>query len=187
MKKQKTPTAWQKWEEIFDIDDWGNVCKIPYLSVRSTEIQSFQYKIINRILACNHWLHIVKIKDNNECTYCKKDDTIIHFLYECTKCNSFWHRFLNWWNKTADVQLDNLTCKDIIFGIYIEKNVLKILNFCILIAKKYIYDQKINSEDISLWQFLAILKTKIETELLILKKQEKFQELIVWTIFSENL
>ena len=49
-------TSWKKQFpllEDFDKSKWASVYKIPFQSTRETCIQSFQYKLINRIIACN--------------------------------------------------------------------------------------------------------------------------------------
>jgi hypothetical protein len=55
----KTPTAVQKWCEMYETlneIDWKLIFQTLYNIVRETKLQSFQYKILNRIFPCNHWV-----------------------------------------------------------------------------------------------------------------------------------
>ena len=56
--KYVTPTSVLKWKtlrEDFDMseEEWTDVFLRPYISLRETKLQSFQYKIIHRIINCN--------------------------------------------------------------------------------------------------------------------------------------
>ena len=47
-KKSGKIPAQQKWEELHDVENWENIYKISYRCTRSTKLQTFQYKILNR-------------------------------------------------------------------------------------------------------------------------------------------
>ncbi len=64
---------------------WINIFKMPFKIVRDTKIQTFQYRILHRILPCNSWLKNIKIKDSNICSFCNEVDDIPHFLLKCEK------------------------------------------------------------------------------------------------------
>ena len=44
-------------------EDWSIIFSRPYKSVRETQLQYFQYKIIHRIIAYNKKLFDMKVKD----------------------------------------------------------------------------------------------------------------------------
>ncbi len=70
---------------------------MPFICSRQTTIQTFQYKITHRILACNEWLNKIKIKICNTCSFSNDKDTISHFLIDCN-CNTFfWKSWAQWW------------------------------------------------------------------------------------------
>ena len=69
-----------------------------YKSVQETQLQSFQYKIIHRIIACNKKLFDMKIKDSPTCNFCNKIDDIDHFFFYCPIVQTVWRLFFNWWN-----------------------------------------------------------------------------------------
>ena len=140
------------------------IYKIPYEVTRSTELQAFQYKILHRIISCNHWLHRIGIKESDNCGYCKAPDTLEHFFYSCPQNNAFWKSFLNWWNKLSPINVKDLNPADVLLGIptHLEQSIP--LNACILVAKKYIYEHRINNRKYDLYKFLVRLKTYLEFE-----------------------
>ena len=194
----REPTCIKSWTKIFPIladfgkDQWGSIFKIPFQSIRETNIQSFQYKLNNRIIPCNEWLCTLKVKDNDCCNYCNCSDTLLHFFIWCEKCKHFWVRFFNWWNSLSplksDTDLKQLEAV-ILFGIPPRNNdILKVLDFCLLIAKFYIYRQKLfNENNIEFYDFLVLLKYKIKIEELICKKENRPDKFERFFFIYENL
>ena len=111
--KYSDPTCKKAWAKQFPILEdlekkkWANIFKIPFQSTRETCIQSFQYKLINRTIACNRWLFNLTVQITDRCNYCEKSDTILHFFVWCNKCNDFWNLFVKWWNRLSPIQIDN--------------------------------------------------------------------------------
>ena len=58
--------------------------------------QSYQYKILNRILNCNDRLFRWKIKAGRECDFCGMTDTLEHRLFECTEEKQIWDSLQSW-------------------------------------------------------------------------------------------
>ena len=103
------------------------------------EIQSFQYKIINRFYPCNYVLSIWYKEKNAKCQYCAFErETLDTFFVTCTKVSSFWQRLSSWWYFAFEVRPE-LTESNILLGIIDENgdNTLEQLNFCILMGKWY--------------------------------------------------
>ncbi len=46
-----------------DLKTWPRIFKLPFQVIRETKIQTFQYKILHRIISCNKWLFNIKIKN----------------------------------------------------------------------------------------------------------------------------
>ncbi len=90
-----TPTSRKKWFDHYpefhsaDTNVWPRLFKLPFETVRDAKIQTFQYRILHRIIPCNTWLHNIKIKDNDSCDYCSGVDDILHFFKKCPKVNDF--------------------------------------------------------------------------------------------------
>ena len=80
--KYVTPTSVLKWKtlhEDFDLseEEWTDVFLRPYICLRETKLQSFQYKIIHRIINGNKKCSIWKSKTSPVCTYCDQTETCI--------------------------------------------------------------------------------------------------------------
>ena len=103
---------------------------------KGTFLQSFQYKVLNRIVYCNDKLFTWKIKTNNKCEYCREIDTIEHLLFRCRYSKDFWSKVQRWSKNKLDTSL-NFTVCEILFDISIEKNdSFNIINFLILLGKQ---------------------------------------------------
>ena len=122
-QKQERPTAEETWISEFpflEAADWKNIYKTPFNITSEPYLQSFQYKVLNRILNCNENLHKWKIKPDNICIYCDKIDIIEHHLYECKESKYFWERLQIWLQNNLEVSFPFTVC-EIIFGIQIIK------------------------------------------------------------------
>ena len=98
-RKIQTPTSLEKWIIIYPFlenNDWAKIYMIPYRCIVEPSLQSFQYKIINRLLNCNENLCKWKIKNSDKCFYCLKVDTIEHHLFECTESKKNWVKLNKW-------------------------------------------------------------------------------------------
>ena len=85
-KIKKQPTAVKKWADVYDISEheWETIFSLPYKICIETDLQTFQYKIINRFFPCNYTLSIWYSEISNMCQYCCKDvDTLVHYFVYC--------------------------------------------------------------------------------------------------------
>jgi hypothetical protein len=170
----------KKWESEFPLlkDEeaiWPKIYYNAFLSTRDTQIQSFQYKIIMKILNCNKKLYDWSIRDNPICDYCELIDDTSHFLLKCNNAKMFWKSLLNWWNRLGIQEIYLLgqdLVENLIFGFHIIDNSFKILNFICLHAKFYIYKQKRqhNNNNLFLYDFLCLMKQNIKDELFLCEK-----------------
>jgi len=173
--KIKEPTCLSKWNEIYDHDpaDWEEFFYLPYSVTRETKLQTFQYKILHRIFPCRYWLHICKVVNNDKCLICTETDSISHYFIDCVPNQTFWQCLTRWVSRALDINL-LLKKQDILFGIpksratNISITHKHVINYCLLLAKWYIY---INKEShLQLYGFLVLLKQKLSTEKIILLK-----------------
>ena len=168
--QNKEPTCIKRWEETYKINSniWPDIFEIPFKVCRETYLQSFQYRIIHRILPCKYWLNKLKIVENNICTYkyCtnKEPDTIQHFLINCPPVIDFWESFVTWWNQLDYFKLRPLIEVNIILGFPNVTNEDTVLNYCLILAKQYIYSCKAHEQQLFLLSFLQILKNKLNIE-----------------------
>ena len=162
----EAPTAIKKWNETFNMnaETWQTFFTLPYETCVETNLQSFQYKILNRFFPCNYNLSLWFKEVSNVCEYCQTvTDTTVHYFFSCEKVCDFWYSFSRWWKNVHEFRFV-LTERDIIFGIQNPNNDLCIdnLNYCILIGKYYIYTVKKCGKVLFLFDFLQYIKNKIE-------------------------
>ena len=122
---------------------------MPFKTSRETKIQTIQYHINLRIIPCNEWLHNIKIRDNKICNFCNKIDDISHFFIYCPINKSFWKTCSKWWNNLSNTDISNCNNEEecILFGFDGKDDLTQVLNYSILIAKEYIYLQRLTNEN----------------------------------------
>ena len=142
INKQNCIDRWHSQYEIA-IELWPNIFVIPFRACRETYLQSFQDRLIYRIIPCNNWLYKLKVTDTNQCTYryCSSNeiDDIKHFLVTCDPVLKFWDTFLTWWNRMNLKKINPLTEVNIMLGFDCQKDEDLVLNVCLMLAKYYIY------------------------------------------------
>ena len=75
-----------KWEKLLncEITNWSKYFIILKKSCRNSYLQNFQFKLLHRIIPTNSFLHKIKLKNTNLCTFCKiHDETIEHLFFDC--------------------------------------------------------------------------------------------------------
>jgi len=159
------PTCINTWIECYpflETLDWRSIYKLPYLIVREPYLQTFQYKIINRTFNCNHMLYNWKIIETPTCNNCKMIDTLEHYFYECTEIRQFWKNVGQWISDTLEIKYDFTIC-EVLLGIPIcDDPIFKNFNFIILLGKWFISQKKYLNEQITLFEFLLIVKNKLQ-------------------------
>jgi exonuclease III len=178
IQNYRPPTCVAKWKESFPMSviDWPEVFYNPYSITRETKLQSFQYRVIHRIIPCNKWLFNIKIMESSQCNFCDEIDTIQHFLIKCHSASIFWNSFIAWWNRHSEDQWANFAdfSEIILFGLMDEREFSTVLNYLILLGKYYIYINKLKDDNsLNFQRFLVYVKSKLTTELFILEKESK--------------
>lgn len=167
------PTCKIKWLEHFhkleqvDYDIWERIFKLAFSVTRETKIQSFQYRIIHRIIPCNKWLFNIKIRNSDQCNYCSETDDLKHFFIHCEKVKDFWRSVFSWWNRISDVKFKGggEITECILFGFPGPEDIITVLNYIVLLAKFYIYKQRLFKEnDVNQLDFLFMLKHRLMIE-----------------------
>jgi len=194
------PSCITKWSTIYSslndahTSEWKAIFNHPFKTCRETKLQSLQFKIIHRTIACNHWLYNIKIAENNTCIFCNSHpDTIEHFFLLCNNVNHFWVSFNNWWKgltnqNLIEINIPSKLQQNILFGFPDHTDTTSVLNYCILQAKSYIYNKKINKlNDMFLLDFLIYLKAKLNQEKYILTTINKQQKFSKFLFVLENL
>lgn len=170
---EHVPTAKLKWSKIYkefenaSDDIWERIYSLSFNITRETKLQSFQYKIIHRIIACNKWLYNIKIKQSGKCSFCDCEDSIQHFLITCDSAYNFWEHWFNWWQNTSDLDIKNHehTEECILFGYPGHSDLIAVLNYCVIVAKYFIYIEKmLGKNQMDFYKYLILLKQKLKME-----------------------
>lgn len=168
--KLQEPTAIEKWIERFPFLEsapWHKIYGSIHTITQEPYMQSFQYKIFNRILNCNYNLYIWKIKDSPLCNYCGLTDTIDHHLFYCTDCELFWTKTNTWITQVLKIKnnFEYSVC-EILFGIGLDTKELganeAIQNLVILMGKWYINKTRTENNPLHFRHFLRLVKMKLE-------------------------
>ncbi len=122
---------------------------MPFICSRQTIIQTFQYRIIHRTIACNEWLKNIKIKLQDTCSFCHTKDTITHFFIHCKCLLFFWKSWAKSWENITNFNIreEDHIHKSILFGFPGTSDGVTAINYCLLYAKNYIYLQKFNDKN----------------------------------------
>ena len=146
---------------FLETEDWTPIFKRAFDITKEPYLQSFQYKILNRILNTNENLHKWKILNLSECKSCGEVDVIEHHLFYCNTSQRFWLRLKDWMIDNVGYGIELTVC-EVIFGIPDTNNPdIKLLIFLILMGKWYINKCKSNETQIYFFEFLMILKNKV--------------------------
>jgi exonuclease III len=194
------PTCIKKWNKTYQTlstsinIEWKKIFNHSFYISRDTKIQTLQYKIIHRYIACNYWLKNIKILDSDICLLCNTNsDTIAHFFLTCDNVNHFWVAFNNWWNRLTDENLIDLAetgklQQNILFGFPGHTDMIFALNYCVIYAKYYIYQKKIiKLNDLFILDYLIFLKSTLKTEKTILKRQNKLHKFEKFLFIYSNI
>ena len=105
-----------------------------------------------------------KVIDDPHCTSCGEDDTVTHFFFSCSNVNNCWNSFGNWW-KHLYKKVVIIETETMIFGVPDRTPDAYALNYCLIVARYYIYQTKKNTNGKgypTLYNFLCLLKRKLE-------------------------
>ncbi len=95
------PASVHKWIKHFpkfhnaESKVWIRIFKLPFKTVHDTKIQTFQFRILHKIIPCNKWLSVIKSKNHDTCNYCEGVDGIPHFYLSYPKVQEFWSYWIN--------------------------------------------------------------------------------------------
>ena len=173
-EKQTTPIIQLKWEEELGIEEseWTQVFTMSNI-IKDTKIKTFQYKILYNLIPCKLYLFRIKKSNTYICDTCNEIDNITHFLYNCKDTFKFWKTFERWWNDMMNesVKVDK---KLVIIGDIANQN--DKLNACLLIAKWFLYSEKLNESSPFFYKFLCHLKYKLVIEKIIYIRNNKYNK-----------
>ena len=171
--KKSTPkvTALTKWEQDLSSNDihWKNYFKQIKFMCKENKLKEFYFKLVHRILVSKKELHLFGVSNNSDCTYCGQPDSISHTFIECHHSKQFFHKVLQHFNEencTSFTQSDEelLFGKSRNYGQLQRHPLQNKFNYCMLLAKYYLYNQKLNQIEPEVNEFKIKLNFKYRIE-----------------------
>ena len=72
------------------------VYKLPFSCTKISKL-IFQFKLLHRPLATNHFLNKIGIRPDDLCTFCRDErEPLIHLFWSSRETNFFWRNFQGW-------------------------------------------------------------------------------------------
>ncbi len=128
---------------------WPRIFKLPFITIRDTKIQTFQYRLIQKTIPCNKWVHNIKIKNCCVCDYCMNVDDLPHFFTRCINVKEIWLHWINRWKNFSGIVIRNsqelknayylvfhpivMLCKYLTF-VYYTQNIISISNVYLIMT-----------------------------------------------------
>ncbi len=166
-----------------------------FICSRQTTIQTFQYKITHRILACNDCLNNIKIKISNTCSFCNDKDTISHFPIDCNSNKWFGKSWAKWWEAMTsfNIREESYIHESILFEFPGSSDDAISINYCMLYAKYYIYFKKLKEENkkrefnVDFLGYLCYLEYILKIEKSISNRKNQIAKFDKFNTIFENL
>lgn len=135
---------------------WNDIFLLPFKSSRETKLQSFGFKLLNRLMPCGKYLHKIKVRDDPCCPQCGEEDDIVHFFFfSCPTAKTFWTKLSDWCELHLNLSLA--------VSRRIERK--NLTNGLLLTAKFFIQKRRLfYKADLSLLAFLAETRSRLITE-----------------------
>ncbi len=153
-------------------ETWQGYFKNIYSKAFSTKDQFFQYRVMHRTLVTREKLYEWKMSESDLCTFCDEEiETIEHLFLECEVIKAFFKKILNWF-KYKTGMLVTVTNEQLLFG----NTAVKIIDFVLLQAKKYVYFCRCNGKFPSIVALESRLKCIYQIEKFIATKNDEINE-----------
>ena len=190
-KIAQDPTVITKWEQRFPRAnfDWQEIFLNPYKVARETDLQSLQFQILHRFYPCNYILNKWYRDQPSFCETCNVQDDLDHYFFTCRITDTFWQHFNLWWSRTTGIVL-NIGIFEVLLGLQnpFSDKMIDSLNYCILLAKKFISVQKKGNSDCQFHKFKLELKQRLDTEHFIYMQNGKENDYVVrWSTIHQTL
>ena len=171
---------YSKWKEnnvSFSEIDWNKIFELPFKITHESKLQWLQFQILHRIIPTNAYLFKLKITDSPKCTFCKCDiETIDHLFFECFHVTELWCSIVDWILRKFNIRC-SFDKQGILFGKYENKNIYRLQNILILVAKQFIFASKYkNIPKLHVDALIKIINDRIFVEKFILLQNCRYVE-----------
>lgn len=163
-------------------EQWKGIYTSPFHATRETKLQSFQFRITHRTIPCNRYLHNIRIRQDDNCSFCVPpvSDTLQHFFFSCPKSATFWTAVCLWLATQTDFHIA-ISEKEFMLGVQKEIPQSKQINLLVLLVKHFIFRQKLfYKANLDLTHFLRELKQKLAVEKYICTQEKRPAKFRQW-------
>lgn len=190
-----TSTAFGRWRDSPDFElgiaseeEWRDVAANVYKATRDTKLQTFHFKIINRIIPCGTYLQQIRISQSDTCALCGHSDTLHHFFYDCPSNVSFWQSIFRWFARVEDLRLEEISIKHLLLGLpQLAPNARKI-NAILMSVKFFIHRQRLfHQGKLELMHWLAEFRSKLLVEREISRRENRLTRFATWNRILQAL
>ena len=116
---------------------------------------------MHRRIATNSFLKKkIKIKDSDQCTFCQHEpESLIHLFWTCNHTRSFWINLSTWCSSSNIVTNDFIFTAAVALGLRpVPSNFRRLITVCLLIARYFIWQCRLNQNKPTLKGYLNLLK-----------------------------
>ena len=154
------------------IQEWESIYQSPFTLTVDTKLREFQWKLTHNILPTNVLLHRMTPPrvPSSACTFCKnEEESLLHLFCNCKHVKGFWNTFIEKLGKPLGLRTP-LNPEFILLG---SSDLSKLLNFLILVAKRYIYIARCNSKELYFTNFTDFVQNIQKIEFYIANRKNK--------------
>ena len=149
----------KKWHRDIGLYETGSIISVKKATL-SVHLRYLHYKITNRIITTNKFLHIINISESNACTFCKHDvETIVHLFWQCPVTQNFLKHIDRELHDKYNIHFQH--CKQSWFFLKNEDTLQTLL---ITIAKSVIYKARNAGEKPRLSHMITLIKIEAQKE-----------------------
>lgn len=166
-KSDIVPTSVQKWNTKTEANlDWGKIFRKCKTITKDERLRWFQIRLLHRILPTNKFLHMCRIVDSSECTFCnQEEETICHLFWDCHVTQKFWADLFGLLKNSCAGCANLEMNKDVILFNIQDKDVSDpVIDLFILMAKYYLHKCKLQGSRPIISVFHAVLRQRYTVE-----------------------
>ena len=161
----------QKWLEDCNIKEdecvkWHEIYQLASKCTTSTRLVEFQFKLLHRRIATNEFLTKIGLQDNPNCFFCNEEpEKLNHLFWSCSKVTSFWNSLMQRLILSQIIPQNYKINISVALGLIPDssKNHCQV-NFCLLLARHYIWICKNKKSSPKVEGFLQYLKSIFRLE-----------------------
>ena len=166
----------KKWEKELKLEniEWTSQFNLIEKVCRENKLREFYFKLIHRLTVTKKELCTYGLEDVNNCFYCEGLESITHTFVECNSSQTFFDKIIHWFNMKYHSTFSPTPIR--IFGLATNDDendhatVLK-LNFCLLCAKYYLYNQKMHLEQCNFDHYISMMEQKFALKIIYRKSK----------------